>query len=264
MPRKTKRVVNKNKSRRRRGGDNLQSINSKLDQFQISNLEVSFFLIDFLNKTNLKDILVTHFKFINSLEDQNLEFSENPLFRKFINDIVQWFLLDYNNQFANDLLEITKKTIENPQFLNKNSTPDEKYNVLLTNIYDMIAKINNGGNIEFVSLLEILLRGLRMPTVKEIALTNIQQQLDNLIQYKKSIICLLDNIIKKDLLHKEEIRVLIKEIIEDLSYNNVYNWNTFKKLAGLVGNCAGSVTSDLTTVAAKSAYSSTFGKLFSK
>lgn len=121
----------------------------------------------------------------------------------------------------------------------------------------MILKYNNKENeVEFFSLLEILLRGLRMPVVKEMVLSNLQDQQSNLIQYKNAIVCLLDNIIKKDLLHNEEIRKLMKELIEDLSYNNVYNWNTFKKLAGLITNCAGSITN----AAAKSVFGSFFSK----
>jgi hypothetical protein len=265
MPVKTKKLLNKkNKTRRgRKGGDNLQQtqtqqqINTQLDKFQISNVEVILFLIEFLNKNNLKNILLTHFQFINNIENEKLVFNENPAFRKFINDIIQWFLLDYNQSFSNSLLEIIKNTIQNPVFLSKNSSPDDKYNVLLMNVYTMITKYNNSEDVEFFSLLEILLRGLRMPKVKELVLSNLQLQQDNLIQYKSTIVCLLDNMIKKDLLHKEEIRKLIKEILEELSYNTAYNWATFKKLAGLVSNCALTVTSNVTAVAAKGAYNAT-------
>lgn len=264
MPsRKTKRIHKKEKNRknnkntRRKGGDSPQDVTSKLDQFQITNVEVIIFLIDFLDKTNLKNIFLTHYKFINAIETEKIVFNENPEFRKFMNDIVQWFLLDYNQEFSNCLLEIIKKTIENPVFLNKTTSPDEKYNVLLLNVYDMIVKYNNNEDARFFSLLQILLRGLRMPKVKEMVLSSLQQQEDNLIQYKNTIVCLLDNIIKYDLLHKEEIRQLIKQIIEELSYQNAYNWNTFKKLAGLVTNCALSITSNISSVAAKAAYNAT-------
>jgi hypothetical protein len=280
MPsRKTKRMYKKernqknNKNTRRRGGDSSQDLTSKLDQFQITNVEVIIFLIDFLDKTNLKNIFLTHYKFINAIETEKLVFNENPEFRKFMNDIIQWFLLDYNQEFSNCLLEIIKKTIENAVFLNKTTNPDEKYNILLLNVYDMIVKYNNNEDARFFSLLQILLRGLRMPKVKEMILSSLQPQEDNLIQYKNTIVCLLDNIIKNDLLHKEEIRQLIKQIIEELSYQNAYNWNTFKKLTALVSNCALTITSNISSVAAKAAYNasanvasgvynSTLGKIF--
>lgn len=262
MPRKTKRTYNKNRTRRRTGGEFLQDMNSKLDQYKISNVEVIFFLIDFLNKNNLQNIILGHHIFINSIEDQKFEF-DNPEFRKFISDLIQWFLLDYDQKFSNCILEIIKKTLENPQFLNKNALPDEKYNILLLNIYDMILKNNNQDNLVIFVLLQILLRALRMPQVKEAVITNIQTQQDNLIEFKKVLVCLLDNIIKKDLLHNEEIRKLLREIIEDLTYKNVYNWDTFKKLAGLISNCPISVTSTVGSVVAKGVYKKTLGKIFS-
>jgi hypothetical protein len=267
MPRKSKKVNKKNKTqtqRRRRGGEPLQQttqtqtqITTQLDKYQITNTEIIFFLIEFLNKSNFKNILLTHYQFINNIENEKLVFNENLSFRKLINDTIQWFLLDYNTSFSNCLLEIIKNSIQNPVFLSKNSSADDKYNVLLMNVYAMIVKYNTTDDIEFFSLLEILLRGLRMPKVKELVLSNLQVQEDNLIQYKSTIVCLLDNMIKNDLLHKDEIRKLIKEILEELSYNTVYNWATFKKLVGLVSNCALTVTSNVTAVAAKGAYNAT-------
>jgi hypothetical protein len=267
MPRKSKKVNKKKQTqtqRRRRGGEPLQQttqtqeqITSQLDKYQITNTEIIFFLIEFLNKSNFKNILLTHYQFINNIENEKLVFNENIAFRKLLNDTIQWFLLDYNTSFSNCLLEIVKNTIQNPVFLSKTSSADDKYNVLLMNVYAMIVKYNTSDDVEFFSLLEILLRGLRMPKVKELVLSNLQVQEDNLIQYKSTIVCLLDNIIKKDLLHNEEIRKLIKEMLEELSYNTVYNWATFKKLAGLVSNCALTVTSNVTAVAAKGAYNAT-------
>jgi hypothetical protein len=266
MSRKTKRSNKKNKTQRiKKGGENVQQTSPQtqeqiivqLDKFQITNTEILFFLIDFLNKNNLKNILLTHHQLIDNIENEKLIFNENPKFRKLINDIIQWFLLDYNQSFSNGLLEIIKNTIQNPVFLSKTSSPDDKYNVLLMSVYAMIVKYNNSEDVEFFSLLEILLRGLRMPKVKGLILSNLQVQQDNLIQYKSTIVCLLDNMIKKDLLHKEEIRKLMKEILEELSYTTAYNWATFKKLVGLVSSCALSVTSNVTAVAAKGAYNAT-------
>ena len=261
MPRKTKRPLHKKHkdTKRKRGGVNsLPPLSEQqLDEYNISNTEVLLFLIDFLNKNNLQNIILGHHKFIDSIETQKLEFGTNSEFRKFVSDVIQWFLFDYNQSFSNCVLEIIKKSIENPLFLSKTASPDEKYNVLLLNVYNMIAKKNNQDDDVIVTLLRILLRALRLPQVKEPVITSLQAQQDNLIQFKTTIVCLLDNIIKKDLLHNEEIRKLLREIIEDLTYKNVYNWTMMKKLAGLITSCALSVTSNLTSLAAKGTYNAT-------
>lgn len=251
MPKITKRIHKKNATtRRKRGGD--QEVN--LDQYKITNTETIIFLIRFLSKEGLEAIILSNYKFIDSLEnlentEEKLAFDGNPEFRKIINDVIQWFLFDYNDQFSNVLLEIIKNTIGNTEFLNN---PEQNYNILLLNVYNMIDKYNNTDQIEFFSLLEIFLRILRMPKVKEIIVSTIQTQKTSLIQYKDSIVCLLDSIIKNDLLHKPEIRKLIQEIIQELTYKNIYNWNTITKLIGVVKGCALSVTSNLLSSFTKS------------
>ena len=250
MPKITKRIHKKNATtRRKRGGD--QEVN--LDQYKITNTQTIIFLIRFLTKEGLEAIILSNYKFIDSLE--NLENTEgklvftNPEFRKIINDLIQWFLFDYNDQFSNVLLEIIKNTIGDTEFLNN---PDQNYNILLLNVYNMIDKYNNTDQVEFFSLLEIFLRILRMPKVKEIIVSTVQSQKEKLIQYKESIVCLLDNIIKNDLLHKPEIRKLIQEIIQELTYKNIYNWNTITKLIGVVKGCTLSVTSNILSSFTKS------------
>ena len=240
---------------------------SKYDHFYIQNTEIILFLIDFISKTDLKSILIAHHKFIDTIQDQKLDFKENKEFRAFINDIVQWFLLDYDKQFLNSLLEIIKNTLENPIFLNTNIDIEQRYNVILDNVYAMIEKENtktntNQENINIFILLEIILRLLRMPTIKEKIISIIQTQEKSLISFKKTIVCLLDFLIKEDLLHNEEIRNLLKEFIEELSYNNAYSWTTFKKLMSLVKQCSFTITSDVSSIAAKKVYSNTIGKFF--
>ena len=231
---------------------------SKLNKFHITNTEIILFLINFLEKSELKTILVKHYQFIDSIETQNFTFKENPEFRSFVNDTVQWFLLDYNKDFLNSVLEIVKNTIENPVFLNKSVDWDRRYNVLLENVVRMIERYNNSENIDIFILLEIILRGLRMPKVKEMIIKNIMQQEDKIINFKTTIVCLLNWLIRQDLIRDTEIRNLLKKMIEDLSYNDISSiWVTLKKLLGLVKNCSGSIGADLSSIAAKKVYDST-------
>jgi hypothetical protein len=255
MPRKTKRPYKRNKSRKlykKVGGLDPsvpQDINEKLDHYQIQNVEVILFLIDFLDKSNLKNILLGYHKFINTIETQKLDFT-NPEFREFCNSLGQWFLFDYNKDFSNGLLEIIKNTIGNQQFFNKKLDWDQRYNILLLNVYDVIKKYEESKDIEFITLFRILLRALRIPSVKESIVSSITAQQDALYTYENIIVCLLNNLIKKDMLHNEEVRKLLSELITELTYKNVYNWAMIKKLSGMVGNCAGSVTYDLGAAAA--------------
>jgi hypothetical protein len=236
----------------------MQEMNLKLNKFYITNTEIILFLINFLEKSELKTIIVKHYQFIDNIETPNLTFKENPEFRSFVNDMVQWFLLDYNKDFLNSVLEIVKNTIEDPVFLNKSVDWDERYNVLLENVYRMIERYNNNENIDIFMLLEIILRGLRMPKVKEMIIKNITEQQDTIMNFKSTIVCLFNWLIKQDLIRDTEIRNLLKKIIEEVSYNDISSiWITLKKLLGLVKNCSGSIGADISSIAAKKVYDST-------
>jgi hypothetical protein len=258
---KNKKTKKTRKLGKKTGGlviSSMQEINSKLNKFYITNTEIILFLINFLEKSELKTIIVKHYQFIDNIETPNLTFKENPEFRSFVNDMVQWFLLDYNKDFLNSVLEIVKNTIEDPVFLNKSVDWNERYNVLLENVYRTIERYNNNKNIDIFILLEIILRGLRMPNTKEIIIKNITAQQDIIISYKTTIICLLNWLIKQDLIRDTEIRNLLKKIIEDLSYNDISSiWTTLKKMLGLITNCSGSIGADISSIAAKKVYDST-------
>ena len=241
---------------------------SKFKQFYINNVEIIFFIMDFFNKTDLKNIVLLHHHFINTIEEQYLNFNKNPEYRAFVNNIIQWFLLDYNKDFLNSILEIIKNTLMNPDFLNKNINLDERYNILLENVYSMISKYNNK-NVEIFILLEIIFRALQMPNVRDIVIQNLKQQEDSIISFKNTIVCLLEVLIKEDLIHNPDIRKLLKELIENLTYNNVYSWEILKKILGLVRKCSLSITSEVSSIAAKNVFNKTsnaaknlFGKIF--
>ena len=265
---------NKTKSNRKKGKNSKKRMSkknmkrgglvvSKYDKYYIENTEIILFLIDFLSKTDLKTILVIHHKFINSIDPSKpIDFKENKELRAFVNDMVQWFLLDYDKQFSNALLEIVKNTLENPNFLNKNVDSNQRYNVLLDSVYNMIDQYSKSDDINIFMLLEIILRALQMPNIKDKIMTILISQEASLISFKKTILCLLDFLIKDDLFHNEEIRKLVKEFIEEFSYNNAYSWTTLKKLAALVKQCSITITGDVSSMAAKKVYNSTIGKLF--
>jgi len=262
------KTLKKRKSKKFYGGlvPVKNEIDSKIKQNKIENVEIIWFLIDFLNKPELKNILLENYKFINGIDiennmDQSFDFEKNPEFRKFVSDVVQWFLLDYNKQFANSILGILKNTLIDADFLNKTIDINERYNILLLNFCDMIDNFKGDSqeNLEISSLLKIILKVLTMKSLKEDITSFITLQQDNIISVKKSVICLLDNLMKKDLLHDEKIRGLLKEYIEQLTYKTVFDWSNLKKLSGLIGNCVASLTAEVGTITAKSAYKKTIG-----
>lgn len=109
---KTRNTLKKKfKKRIHGGGENKDEVILKIEQHKIENVEIILFLIDFLNKPELKNIVLVNFKFINGIDlennaSQTFNFTTNPEFRKLVDDVIQWFLLDYNKQFANSILGI--------------------------------------------------------------------------------------------------------------------------------------------------------------
>lgn len=256
--------IQKTKKRRNRkiyGGLASTDIASKIKGHNIENVEVIAFLIDFLNRTEFKNILFENFKFINGINEnnlsQNFDFGNNPEFRKLLSDIIQWFILDYNKQFVNSILGIIKNTIIDPDFLNKNIDINERYNVLLLNVCNMIDKFNDTNsqeNIDINALLRILLKVLTFNNVKQNIMGIISAQGDTITSLKNIIVCLLDNLMKTDLLHDEKIRGVLKEYIEKFSYKTAFDSSNINKLSGLIGNCAFALTADIGSITAKNAY----------
>ena len=243
---------------------------SQFNNYDINNVEVLAFLIEFLNKPDLKAIILSNYKFINSIGKTELDFSKNPEFRTFVNSITQWVLLDYNKNFFNSVLEIIKNALEDKLFLSGNNIDwDQQFTILLSKFYDVIKLQDQNADIDNLALLEIIFKVLRGVPIfglsfvkKEDIIDFLKTQKDTINSFRPTIICLLNYLIKNDLLHDPKIRELLKEIIEQLTFNNVYLWSTFKKLSSVVTSCALTITSDATSVAAKSAYKGTIGRFF--
>jgi len=265
---KIRNTLKKRFKKRIHGGGPNEAI-LKIEQHKIENVEVILFLIDFLNKTELKNIVLVNFKFINGIDlennaSQTFNFTTNPEFRKLVDDVIQWFLLDYNKQFANSILGIIKNTLNDKVFLDKTIDINERYNILLLNVCGMIDNFGGNQDIEINTLLKIILRLLVMDSIKQNITSFITTQQGTLASVKNSIICLIDSLMKKDLLHDEKIRGLLKEYIEKLTYTKVFDWSNLIKLAGLVGNCAASFTYDVGSITAKNTYNSAIGLFYKK
>ena len=158
-----------------------------------------------------------------------------------------------------------KNTLNDKVFLDKTIDINERYNILLLNVCVMIDNFGvNQENIEINTLLKIILRLLVMDSIKQNITNLITTQQGTLASAKNSIICLIDSLMKKDLLHDEKIRGLLKEYIEKLTYTKVFDLSNLIKLAGLVGNCAASLTYDVGSITAKNTYNSALGLFYKK
>lgn len=264
---KQKGQSKKNKTHKRRhhhGGevsnDSSFHLEKQLEENSISNTEILGFVVYLLlPKTDFINIINNNQHFIDTIESQELDFSKNQEYRKIINETVQWLLLDFDKHFLNSILLTLKNTFSNPQFLNEQTDINERYNVLLKNLIVTInEKTSANEDIIIIMLLKIVLRVLNMPNIKTTIIQQLQAQNQKITQFKNSIICILNYLIKIELANNEKMRLLIKELIEQMSYTN-QRWEIIKKMTSITGSCGLTITSDVT----KTAVSSGFG-LFKK
>lgn len=205
------------------------------------------------NKNNNNDTATIIANVINN-KNIPLDFSQNELFRKFINDIIQWLLFDYNHELQSSIFETLYETLLDDNFL-QTTNEDVNYDILIKNVQQMImVKSNQLLNISasdpkhkeidgVISLLRILLRYLKVPTSKTTIMSGITSNAANIKQYKKSVLCILKYLIQTKLLENDKIRPIISDLITDMALHNNYStWKTLiTKSASLVGNCGGSV-----------------------
>ena len=67
---------------------------------------------------------------------ESFNYLNNVEFRKFIDDLVQWLLVDYNPYILNTLLMVIYNSFNNPKFLEDNDT--DSFEILFDNLQNMI------------------------------------------------------------------------------------------------------------------------------
>ena len=272
---------NKNKNRtkkyRKHGGTLKNYIPYTFDP--ISNGEIlAFLFMDLIAETQSNyfgKLIDKNIEFINSIQivnsngDNNantiianvinnnnipLDFNKNELFRKFINDIIQWLLFDYNHELQSSIFETFYETLLDDNFL-QTTNVDINYDILIKNVKQMIMiksnqLINIGTNDPkhkeidgVITLLRIFLRYLNAPTSKTNIMNALTNNATNIKQYKKSVLCILKYLIQTKLLQNDKVRNIISDLITDMTlHNNFSTWKTLiAKSASLVGNCGGTV-----------------------
>ena len=252
------------------------------DEGEITNGEIiAFTLFSFIpetGKSSFISIIDNNLDFVNNIHEEiknnTLNFSTNEPYRKFINDLGQWILFDYNPQFSTCMFQILYDTINDNNFLNDKVDTDTQYNVLLKNVKQMILKKEEENtkldaqdviyiqNDRIISLLRIFLRMLNIPENKKEIMESISSQKANIISYKPSILCILKHLIESKALQKDNVRILIGNLIKDMTIkNNISSWiSIVKSGSDLIGNCKTTIATNAVSTAVSSSFSKYLGR----
>ena len=250
---------------------------SIVDEGEITNGEIiAFTLFSFIpetGKSSFISIIDNNLDFVNNIHEEiknnTLNFSTNEQYRKFINDLLQWILFDYNPQFSTCMFQILYNTLNDNNFLNDKVDIDTQYNILLINVNQMIIKKEEENtklesqnviyiqNDRIISLLRIFLRFLNIEENKKVIKEAITSQKTTINSYKRSILCILKHLIDTNILQKDNVRILIGNLIKDMTVkNNLSNWTTIVKSGSdLIGNCGSTIATNAVSNAVSSSFS---------
>ena len=252
------------------------------DEGEITNGEIiAFTLFSFIpetGKSSFISIIDNNIDFVNNIHEEiknnTLNFSTNESYRKFINDLGQWILFDYNPQFSTCMFQILYDTISDNNFLNDKVDIDTQYNVLLKNVKQMIVRKEEENdklyyqdvifiqNDRIISLLRIFLRMLNIPENKKGIMDGISSQKTTINSYKRSILCILKHLIETKALQKDNVRILIGNLIKDMTIkNNISNWTTIVKNGSeLIGNCGSTIATNAVSNVVSNSFSKYLGR----
>jgi hypothetical protein len=252
------------------------------DEGEITNGEIiAFTLFSFIpetGKSSFISIIDNNLDFVNNIHEEiknnTLNFSTNESYRKFINDLGQWILFDYNPQFSTCMFQILYDTISDNNFLNDKVDIDTQYNILLKNVKQMIVRKEEENdkldyqdvifiqNDRIISLLRIFLRMLNIPENKKGIMEGISSQNTTINSYKRSILCILKHLIETKALQKDNVRILIGNLIKDMTIkNNLSNWTTIVKNGSeLIGNCGSTIATNAVSNVVSSSFSKYLGR----
>jgi hypothetical protein len=256
----TKRFRKTRNKRRFNGGDEIietppqktPDYRAKYIENDITNIEILAFLIQLLNMPDFKEkIIIKNQEYLNSITSENIgasfHYGENKKYRNFLNDVIQWFLLDYNQDFFNSILDVLLKCFENPIFLNEET---DSFDILLFELNQKIdnkklesSKIQDTNINNNITLLKLILEVLTtIPNLVIVVSDILKNQKIVLQNYSKSIICIITFLIKQDIKNNEKIRNLIKNYFSNL---NLDIKGIITPALSLVGSCTTTVASNV-------------------
>ena len=237
------------------------------------------YLIELLNTPDFKTKVFDKNKtFIHSISINNdnipesFNYLNNVEFRKFIDDLVQWLLVDYNPYILNTLLMVIYNSFNNPKFLEDNV---DSFEILFDNLQNMILqKMDENFNTvdddkkNEINLLILVLYLLTIPSVT-LAVSNLIN--NNKAVFRNNLTdikCVISDITKIDIKNNIMVRKLITNYFESLKIDSAnINVTEVLKLVGKFGDCIPRLllhlTGNLVTSTGKSigqSVSQSFGK----
>ena len=244
---KTKTKTNKTKKRRNK----MMMIGGKPEiELGITYDTIFEYLIELFNRPDFKTkVFDKNKEFIQSISINNdnipesFNFLNNVEFRKFIDDLVQWLLLDYNPYIFNTLLTVIYNCFDNPKFLNNDT---DSFQILFDNLQIMIIdkmknENYNANDIEKtneINLLILILYLLTIPSVTT-AVSNLIN--NNKVVFRSNlsdIKCVINDITKIDIKKNEMVRKLITNYFESLKIEREnINVKEVLILLGKFGDC---------------------------
>jgi len=238
------------------------------------------YLVELFNRPDFKTkVFEKNKEFIQSISINNdnipesFNFLNNVEFRKFIDDLVQWLLLDYNPYIFNTLLTVIYNCFDNPNFLDDNAV---SFQILFDNLQIMIIdkmknENYNANDIEKTNEINLLILILYLLTIPSVTLA-----ISNLINNNKLVFrsnlsdikCVINDIKKINIKNNEMIRKLITNYFESLKIDSSnINVTEVVKLLGKFGDCIPRlllhITGNIVTSTGKSigqSVSQSFGK----
>lgn len=237
---KTIRKSTRRKSKTRRNKRMMTGGNTQIT-LGITYDKILEYLLELLNRPDFKrNVLEKNKKFIQSISINNdnfsvcFDFSNNVDFRKFINDLIQWLLFDYNPYILDTLLTVIYSCFDDPDFLNKNV---DSLQILFEKLQDMIVyNITNAKDdkdkINEINLLTLILYVLTIPGASLAVSNLINNNKDAFGKNVTDIKCVLKEITYKKI-NTPSIRNAISNYFD--SFNPKIRYT---EIPGLVGNIA--------------------------
>ena len=204
-----------------------EKVNAK--PYRMSHVQAIRYLIQFLNKEGVGDILETHKDILNHFDPTDFDdivktLNENAEWRKFACDIIRWLILDYSNELVNSILKILMEAISSPNFFAPSAAPPFKNNGLLLIILFLCKKIKElssgrlNRNIDLCNLLRLILKIL-MFYMDTLHSTITDEHMTVLSQYKETIICVLKYCIKNNTTTSTVTKDLLIKFMDEMKFD---------------------------------------------
>lgn len=199
--------------------------------YRMSHVQAIRYLIHFLSKDGIADILEEHKGIINKFDVNDFDdivklLNENTQWRMFACDILRWLILDYSPVLVNSILKILMEAISSPNFFSTDVTPPFKNNGLLLIILFLCKKIKelssgrqSPKNVDLCNFLRLILKVVMIyfePIQKDMIS---DEHMGILSQYKETIICVLKYCITNNTTTSTVTKDLLIKFMDEMKFD---------------------------------------------